>query len=391
MRRYGLGAAQTLKMMDSTLLLPAVLMTALAALCGALVVQVRAQREMARLREENAMLETTLLMERRSQAEKVNMIERAREQLAQTFNQLSHQAIKDHTQQFLKLAKENLRQISKPEARDDVLEEMLIPVRHMLEQASQDLEQLIAERDQTYARLQTHLQNMSAVHYAAQRESRLLLSQISNGVLPRGAAMESLKRLVEITGTPEWCKFVPPTTPSTESERPDLLIHLPYDRLIAVDSGAPLEGYEQAEAAPDPDVRAWHLERHARRVRERVRELTSRHYWSHFRRKPDFLVLYVPADSYLAGAMHSDPELIDYAQRQLVVFATPATVLDLLRTAALAWQRKTLAENAERIRDLGDDLFKQLSRCTGDLERIGSDLNHNLERYSKAVQGLDAA
>lgn len=378
-------------MMNSTLLLSAVLLTALAALCGALVVQLRAQREIARLREENAMLETTLLMERRSQAEKVNMIERAREQLAQTFNQLSHQAIKDHTQQFLKIAKENLRQISKPETRDDVIEEMLTPVKQTLEQASSDLEQLLAERDQAYAQLQSHLENLRHVHYAVQRETLALMNQISDGALPPGTAAESLKRLVELAGTAEWCNFIAPTEPSTDGERPDMLIHLPYDRLIAVDSVAPLEAYEQAETAPDQDVRQWHLERHARRVRERVRELTSRHYWSHFRRKPDFLVLYVPAQSYIADAVEVDPEILDYAQRQLVVFATPASLLELLHTAALGWQRKALAENAQRIRDLGEELFNQLSRYTGDLERIGSDLNHNLAQYSKAVQGLDAA
>jgi DNA recombination protein RmuC len=168
-----------------------------------------------------------------------------------------------------------------------------------------------------------------------------------------------------------------------------MLIHLPENRLLVVDVKTPLDAYLAAVEAPDDATREVSLERHARKVRERVRELAAKAYWSQFERSPEFVILFIPGDQFLSAALSRDPMLLDDALNQHVILATPTSFVALLKAVAYGWRQVALAENARRICDLAADLYKRLAVFTGHLARMGQRLGSGVEAYNSAVGSLE--
>jgi DNA recombination protein RmuC len=189
----------------------------------------------------------------------------------------------------------------------------------------------------------------------------------------------------------EYCDFYEQETVQSEggSLRPDMVVRMPDGREIVVDVKTPLDAYLSAMEAPDDSVRGWHLERHARKVRERVRELASRSYWSQFKHSPDFVVMFIPGDQFLSAALDIDRDLLEYALGQKVILATPTSFVALLRAVAYGWRQQSLAENAEKIRDVGEDLYQRLCTFTEHLARLGKNLGSSLDHYNKAVGSFE--
>jgi len=383
--------------MTTTTYIMLALLIALASAASAVLTYLRVQRNIGRLKEENASLKATLEIERRTTGEKMAMIESARNQLSETFTALSSQALKSSTEEFLKLAQENFKQLH-IQAKGDLdqkeksIDNLLKPVQEALTRTDQQLRNLEKERKEAYGSLSKHLETMAQTQQLLQGETRNLVQALRRPEVRGQWGEITLKRLAELAGMVEYCDFYEQETIQGETGnllRPDMVVRMPDGREIVVDVKTPLDAYLSAVEAPDDGVRAWHLERHARKVRERVRELASRNYWAQFKHSPDFVVMFIPGDQFLSAALDIDRDLLEYALGQKVILATPTSFVALLRAVAYGWRQQSLAENAEKIRDVGEDLYQRLGTFTEHLAKLGKNLGSSLDHYNKAVGSFE--
>ena len=200
-----------------------------------------------------------------------------------------------------------------------------------------------------------------------------------------------LRRAVELAGLVDRCDFDEQVRLDGGAQRPDLVVHLAGGKEIVVDAKVPLDAHLDAAAAgADDDLRQAHLARHARQLRAHVDQLGSKAYWRALPETPEFVVMFVPAESVLAAALESDPTLIEYAAERRVVLATPTTLIALLRTVAHGWSHEALADRAREIHRLGRDLHQRLTTLSGHLDGVGRSLNAAVTRFNQAVGSLDS-
>ena len=190
----------------------------------------------------------------------------------------------------------------------------------------------------------------------------------------------------------EHCDFYEQEAIKTESGnvRPDMIVRMPDRRDIVVDAKTPLDAYLRALDATTDESRQTELQAHARHVRERVKELASKSYWSNLKNTPDFVVLFIPGDQFLSAALDQDKGLLEFALQQKVILSTPTSLVALLRAIAYGWRQEQLAENAEHIRQVGEDLYARLLTYTDHLSRLGKSLESSVKHYNSAVGSFDS-
>jgi len=366
--------------------------TIIAALLGGLIAYLIAQIKISRLREKNAALETTLEMERNMTDEKVGAIDKTREQFSAVFAALSGEALKNNNEAFLKLAQENLKQFSiqaqgELSKKEQAIEHLIKPIKEVLEKTEKQIHDIERDRKEAYGSISKHLETMAETQQLLHGETRNLAQALRRPEVRGQWGEMTLKRLVELAGMVQHCDFYEQQHTATDegSIRPDMIVRMPGGREIVVDVKTPLDAYLNAVEASDDKSRDQHLAHHARKVRERIRELASKAYWSQFKSSPDFVVLFIPGDHFLSAALDKDPHLLEDALRQKVILATPTSLVALLRAVAYGWNQQIVTENAEKIRDLGEDLYKRLSTFTGHLAKLGKNINSSVEHYNSAV------
>jgi DNA recombination protein RmuC len=201
----------------------------------------------------------------------------------------------------------------------------------------------------------------------------------------------TLRRLAELAGMVEHCDFAEQVHIAGEDGalRPDMIVNMPDGRQLVVDVKTPLDAYLSAVEAQDDIARDAALKRHAQAVAERVRALASKAYWAQFEHSPDFVVLFIPGDQFLAAAVAEVPSLLEDAVRQHVIIATPTSFVALLKAVAYGWRQNTLAANAARIQELAEDLYKRLARFGEHMARVGRALGQGVDAYNSAVGSLE--
>ena len=201
----------------------------------------------------------------------------------------------------------------------------------------------------------------------------------------------TLRRLVELAGMVEHCDFQEQVHHAGEDQviRPDMIVRMPDERELVVDVKTPLDAYLEAVEAADDAQRELGLQRHTRNLREHIRTLSSKAYWAQFSKSPEFVILFIPGDQFLSAALNVDPELIDYALTQQIILATPTSFVALLKAVAYGWRQSQLAENAEEIRILAQDLYGRLATFVAHMNRVGRQLASSVENYNRAVGSLE--
>jgi len=199
-----------------------------------------------------------------------------------------------------------------------------------------------------------------------------------------------LRRAVELAGLVDRCDFTEQVRLEDGALRPDLVIHLVGRRQVVVDAKVPLDAYLDATSTDDEELRRAALTRHVRQVRQHVDQLSSKQYWRSLAETPEFVVLFVPAESFLAAALETDPTLIEYAATRQVVLATPTTLIALLRTVSHGWSHEALADQAREIHRLGRDLHDRLGTMGAHLDSVGRSLNAAVGHYNQAVGSLES-
>ncbi len=200
-----------------------------------------------------------------------------------------------------------------------------------------------------------------------------------------------LKRVVEMAGMLAYCDFVEQSTVLTADGalRPDLIVKLPGGKHVVVDAKAPLTAYLDAFETSDEAERDRRLADHARQVREHVGKLSAKGYWRQFEPSPDFVVMFLPDESYLRAAHEHDPSLQEYAWSSNVILASPSTLMILLRTVAMTWQQETIAESAREVSELGRELYKRLATMGAHMSKLGRSLDGAVDAYNKTVGSLE--
>jgi DNA recombination protein RmuC len=355
----------------------------LAGLLGYVIAHLRAQRRITELT-------TTLNLERDAAQQKLT-------NLQQTFATLSQQALRDNHQTFLQLAQETLKQYhiqaqGDLAAREKAVETLVKPIREALEKTEQQMRLMENERREAYGSLHKHLETMAQTQQLLHGETRNLVQALRRPEVRGQWGELTLKRLVELAGMVEHCDFFEQVQLDTPEGRlrPDMIVRMPGGREIVVDVKTPLDAYLSAVEATDDETRRRHLEHHARKVRERVKELASKAYWEQFANAPDFVVLFIPGEHFLGAALDLDRTLLEDALRQNIILATPTNLVALLRTVAYGWRQEALTANAERIRDLGVELYGRLSTFSEHLAKLGRSLDGAVSDYNKAVGSFEA-
>lgn len=375
-------------------LIPALL---LAVISGALGVYFYLAGKLARLRNEYAQLETELGHERIRALEKQAALEQLNLQLKDTFNAMATEALNSNNEQFLRLAKESLGQFhikaeGELEKREKAVENMVKPIRDALEKTEKQVERMESGRQQAHGALTKHLETMAESHRLLQSETRNLVQALRRPEVRGQWGELTLKRLAELAGMVEHCDFQEQASVQTDNgqQRPDMIVRMPDKREIIVDAKTPLDAYLSAVEAVNDEERKTRLQQHARNVRARIRELSSKSYWQQFRHSPDFVVLFIPGDQFLSAALDVDHTLIEDALSQNVILATPTSFVALLRAIAYGWRQEVLAENAEVIREVGQDLYSRLATFAEHLSRLGRSLDSSVSAYNKAISSYDS-
>lgn len=372
----------------------------LAAIAGGWATYLRLHRRISALSEKNTELKTTLEMERAAQTDKLVALEQAQElartQLTETFGHLSSQALKQNNEEFLKLAQENLTQFQTKaqgelNQKEQAIENLVKPIKEALEKTEKQIRNMENERKEAYGALTQHLETMTQTQQALQGETRNLVKALSRPEIRGQWGEMTLKRLAELAGMVEHCDFFEQEHTQTEdgAMRPDMIVRMPGGREIIVDVKTPLDAYLSAVEATDEKEREIHLARHTKNVRKRVQELASKAYWDYFKNTPDFVVLFIPGDQFLSAALDNDYSLLEDAMQKKVILATPTSFVALLRAVAYGWRQESLAENAEHIREVGEDLYSRLATFAEHLGKMGKNLNSSVQHYNKAVASFD--
>jgi DNA recombination protein RmuC len=365
-------------------------------LIGALAVWLIARARYRRLQHTLDLAETKLKDQEALQLEREVAFETATSRLSQAFTDLANKSLQTNSEHFLRLAEQNLgtqQEKAKRELgeREQAVENLVKPIREALQQSHRQIAELEKSRSEAYGGIKSQLKLMQDSQRSLAQETQNLVNALRRPEVRGRWGEITLRRLVELAGMVEHCDFQEQvhTSSDEKSIRPDMIVRMPDQRDLVVDVKTPLDAYLEAIEAKDDAQRKLGLKRHARNVREHIRSLASKSYWQQFSRSPEFVILFIPGDQFLSAALNEEPDLIENALSQQIILATPTSFVALLKAVAYGWRQLALADNAEEIRKLAEDLYGRLSAFVGHLNRVGRQLSSSVENYNRAVGSLE--
>jgi len=348
------------------------------------------------MRRRTANLESSIKTQEALQSEREIAFEAARSQLTAAFNDLANQSLRSNSENFLRLAEQNLgrhQDVAKLELseREKAIQELVKPIRDALDASQKQINELEKARSEAYGGIKSQLEAMQLNQQSLTQETQNLVKALRRPEVRGRWGEITLRRLVELAGMVEHCDFQEQVHSVGEDQiiRPDMIVKMPDHRELVVDVKTPLDAYLEAVEAPDDAQRKFGLQRHARNLREHIRTLASKAYWAQFTASPEFVILFIPGDQFLSAALNEDPDLIEYALSQQIILATPTSFVALLKAVAYGWRQLALADNAQEIRLLAEDLYSRLSTFVTHMNRVGRQLASSVEHYNRAVGSLE--
>lgn len=365
-------------------------------LLGGSIMWLVSRSRLRRLRESAENLIDKIKDQGALQAERDSAFEAATSRLATAFSELANKSLKSNSENFLRLAEQNLgvqHERAKRELgdREQAVENLVKPIKDALQQSQAQIAALEKSRSEAYGGIKSQLEAMQNSQQSLTRETRNLVKALRRPEVRGRWGEMTLRRLVELAGMVENCDFQEQVHTSSDDKiiRPDMIVRMPDNRELVVDVKTPLDAYLEAIEASDDAQRKLGLERHARNVREHIRKLAAKTYWEQFSKSPEFVILFIPGDQFLSAALGEDPDLIEYALSEQIILATPTSFVALLKAVAYGWRQLALADNAEEIRRLAVDLYSRLTTFVGHMNKVGKQLASSVENYNRAVGSLE--
>ena len=354
------------------------------------------QQQIAAAQSETVRLMTELDHERRAAEERAATFDETREQLTGEFARLSTQALQKNNEQFLQLADVKLKETREAAEgelakRQVAIEQLLKPIGEQLGKYEVGMQRLEVERQKAYSTLTEQMKHLSTSHDQLQKETGNLVKAL-RAPQTRGQWGElQLRRVVEMAGMLEHCDFDEQVTSDADGGRmrPDMVVHLPGGKNVAVDAKVPMQAFLDANEADDESVRRACLASHGRQLKAHVDQLAKKEYWKRVDPSPEFVVAFIPGDPLLTAALEHEPGLMEHAVANHVLLATPTSLIALLRAVAYGWQQDSLAQNAREVQLLGAELYQRLSVLGDHVAGVGKGLSNAVVAYNKAVGSLE--
>jgi len=345
--------------------------------------------ELNELRNSNNLLQANIDAQVRS-------MEEIRKQMLDTFKSAASDALLNNNKQFLEMAKPQLEaQVNASKGdldqRKSAIEEMLKPVKESIDSYKKRIEELEKGSSDTFGQVKSLLSSIQSTNASLQKETTALVNALRNPRVRGRWGEIGLKRAVEFSGMSAHCDFVEQAYTSDDSNilKPDMIINLPGNGHVVVDSKLPLDAYLNALETDDDARRSELFAEHARTLRDHINRLSKKQYWSQFKNTPEFVVLYMEVESAFNVALMTDKMLLQDAMNNKIILATPTTLVVILKSVAMSWQQHSITENALEIMNAAEEFSSRVNTFAEHLEKIGGGLKSALKSYNDAVGSWD--
>ena len=351
-----------------------------------------ARIRLAEIENQKSKIENELAAERAAAAEKIAALTDAHTRLKTEFSALSADALRSNNQSFLELARETFGKLHQQSAdelgkRQQAIDSLVKPLKESLEKVDTKIGEIEKARAGAYGQLSEQLKSLGTAQVSLQAEAAKLTTALRSTTTAGTWGELQLRRVVEMSGMSSYCDFT--EQQSAGGFRPDLIVRLPGGQQIVIDAKAPNDAYREAVNASDDLIRSAKLAEHAAKVRSHIDALGAKDYWAQFQPSPEFVVLFLPGDQFLSGALQGDPSLIDRAIAKKVLLATPATLIALLKATAYGWRQEDVSRNAQVIADLGRQLYDRIAGFADNLDKVGRGLESASKAYNSAVGSFE--
>jgi len=352
--------------------------------------------ELVELQKQFALLSAKLDTEKKHAQEKIAFLEHAQEAMSTTFKAISADTLKSTQTSFFEVAKQTFEKYhqgmqSELNHKHLIMQELVKPLRESLEKVDSKIQDIEKTRVSAYTGVTEQLRLLALSQTDLQKETQKLVKALHTPSARGKWGELQLKRVVEMAGMVEYCDFVTQVTIEAETRiRPDMVIRLPNSRSIVIDAKAPLQAYLEAIEIQDEEGKVQKLKEHAKQLRKHLTDLSDKSYWDHLHPTPEFVILFLPGESFFSAALECDPTLVELGVEKKVLLATPTTLIALLKTVAYGWKERKLTENAEAISELGKLLYERLSSMIEHFIRLKRSLDSSTEAYNKMVGSFEA-
>jgi DNA recombination protein RmuC len=325
------------------------------------------------------------------------LIETMKKEMSYTFNALSSAALKSSSEDFLRLASESLGKVvadtkGKLGEHQAAMDGMIKPLAETLKRYEEQIKAMEEGRHRAYGSLTEQLRALATTQENLQRETSNLVTALRKPQVRGRWGEMQLRRVAELSGMSTHCDFTEQQSVDTDKGRirPDMVVHLPMEREIVVDAKVSLEAYLDAIAAQTEEERKAKMEKHAQQVRAHMNRLASKDYWNQFSRSPEFVVLFIPGESFLSAAVDMDATLIEDGMQKGVIISTPTTFIALLRAIAYGWRQEQITKNAQQISALGKELYERMSTMAKYFDDLGTAIERSVASYNRMVGSMES-
>jgi len=330
-------------------------------------------------------VQATLISERKSNSEKLQLLEISKQNLSKEIKSLSNEALTSNNSNFLELAKTVF------DEKESSIAESLKPLKSTILELDKKIFEVEKNRSQSFGQLNQQLNNLNTLQSELRNQTTNLVTALRKPHVRGRWGEIQLKRVIELAGMLNYCDFIEQKSIDAENKFiPDVVVKLPNNKQIIIDAKTPLSAFLDAVEETDEDKKALFLNKHAKQLRDHIVSLSKKSYWAQFENSPEFVVLFIPGDSFYSLALEKDPSLLEFGAEQKVILSTPANLIALLKAVSFGWKQNDISENTLKLAKNSKDLYKRLFNFSKHLSDIQVGLEKSSNAYNKAVSSFEA-